>query len=80
MELGTNIGTYKGREILGFEQDYTYMLELSHNGRLYTVHALSDLTNPEDIKEVNLWIHYASPISIGYNWIAEEKETTEGGE
>lgn len=56
------------------------MLELSHNGRLYTVHALSDLTNPEDIKEVNLWIHYASPISIGYNWIAEEKETTEGGE
>ena len=68
MELGIYTGIYKGKEILGFIPEHIYVFELKHNGRTYLLHAFSDVTYEDEIEDVDLFINYASAISINQNW------------
>ena len=68
MEPGIYTGEYKGKEVLRFQFEHKYIFELKYNGKLYTLHAFSDVTYSDEIEEVDLWIHYSSSISINQNW------------
>lgn len=72
MEQGIYTGVYKGKEILGFVKEHTYVFDLKHNGRTYLLHAFSDVTYEDEIEDVDLWINYASTISINQNWDIKE--------
>ena len=75
MEQGIYTGVYKGKEILGFIPEHTYVFDLKHNGRTYLLHAFSDVTYEDEIEEVNLNINYASEISIKQRWDIKESHT-----
>ena len=72
MKTGIYTGVYKGKEILGFIPEHTYVFDLKHNGRTYLLHAFSDVTYEDEIEEVNLNINYASEISIKQRWDIKE--------
>ena len=74
MELGIYTGVYKGKEILGFIPEHTYVFDLKHNGRTYLLHAFSDVTYEDEIEDVNLNINYASEISIKQRWGIKESD------
>lgn len=74
MELGIYTGIYKGKKILGFIPEHTYVFDLKHNGRTYLLHAFSDVTYEDEIEEVNLNINYASEISIKQRWDIKESD------
>ena len=75
MEQGIYTGVYKGKEILGFIPEHTYVFDLKHNGRTYLLHAFSDVTYEDEIEDVNLNINYASEISIKQRWDIKESDT-----
>lgn len=68
MDQGIYTGTYKGREILGFVKEHTYIFDLKHNGRIYFLHAFSDVTYDDEVEELDIWINYSSETSIRQNW------------
>ena len=68
LESGIYTGIYKGKEVLGFKADHTYVFDLKHNNRFYTLHAFSDVTYEDEIEEVDIFINYSSYISINQNW------------
>ena len=72
MKTGIYTGVYKGKEILGFIPEHTYVFDLKHNGRTYLLHAFSDVTYEDEIEDVNLNINYASEISIKQRWDIKE--------
>lgn len=74
MEQGIYTGVYKGKEILGFIPEHTYVFDLKHNGRTYLIHAFSDVTYEDEIEDVNLNINYASEISIKQRWDIKESD------
>lgn len=75
MKTGIYTGVYKGKEILGFIPEHTYVFDLKHNGRTYLLHAFSDVTYEDEIEDVNLNINYASEISIKQRWDIKESDT-----
>lgn len=68
LEPGIYTGVYKGKNVLGFIPEHTYVFDLKHNNRFYTLHAFSDVTYEDEIEEVDLYINYSSSISINQNW------------
>lgn len=68
LENGIYTGIYNGKEILGFKQGHTYVFDLKHNNRFYSLHAFSDVTYEDEIEEIDLYINYSSAISINQNW------------
>lgn len=74
MKTGIYTGVYKGKEILGFIPEHTYVFDLKHNGRTYLLHAFSDVTYEDEIEDVNLNINYASEISIKQRWDIKEND------
>ena len=74
MDSGIYTGVYKGKEILGFIPEHTYVFDLKHNGRTYLLHAFSDVTYEDEIEDVNLNINYASEISIKQRWDTKESD------
>ena len=74
MKTGIYTGVYKGKEILGFIPEHTYVFDLRHNGRTYLLHAFSDVTYEDEIEDVNLNINYASEISIKQRWDIKESD------
>ena len=74
MEPGIYTGIYKGKNVLEFIHEHTYVFDLKHNNRFYILHAFSDVTYEDEIEEVDISINYSSSISINQNWTIVNKD------
>lgn len=77
MDNGIYTGVYKGKEILGFKKDHSYVFKLKHNGTTYSLNAILDATLEDEKEEVDIWIDYSSEISIRQNWDIKESDNGE---